>query len=82
MKFALGSNLMNQTNKGFDLVGNGDFDSGKFDSYSMQNGAYAAKLKDKIAVSNMPKVDLNQQEKLIADSLKGLVPAVAAAIAS
>jgi hypothetical protein len=82
MKFALGSNLMNQANKGFDLLGNGDFDSGKFDSYSMQSGANAAKLKDKMSVSNMPKLNLNEKEKSIADSFKGLLPAEVAAMAA
>lgn len=74
MKFGLGNNMMNMANRGYDLMGNGDFDSGAFDSYALQSGAYASKIKGKIEPKDMPKVSLNQKEKEIADSMKGLLP--------
>ena len=82
LKFGFGSNMMNQANKGFDLLGSGDFDAGQFDSYALQTGSYAAKMRDKIAVKGAPKINLSEKEKKIANDLKSdLPPSVAAMVA-
>ncbi len=80
MKLGLGNNMMNMANTGFDLLGNGDFDSGAFDSYAIKSGAYAAKTKKLIEPKNTPKINLSKKEKEIADSLKGVLPDSVAAL--
>jgi hypothetical protein len=80
MKLGLGNNMMNMANTGFDLLGNGDFDSGAFDSYAIKSGAYAAKTKKLIEPKNTPKINLSKKEKEIADSLKGALPESVAAL--
>jgi len=74
MKFGFGNNMMNMANTGFDMLGNGDFDSGAFDTYALKSGAYATKVRNKIEPKGMPKVSLNQKEKEISDSMKGFLP--------
>lgn len=80
LKLNFGTNMMAQANKGFDMLGSGDFDAGQFDSYALQTGSYATKLRDKIAVKGTPKFNLNDKEKKIADDLKGGLPASVAAL--
>ena len=80
MKLGLGNNMMNMANTGFDLLGNGDFDSGAFDSYAIKSGAYAAKAKKMIEPKNIPTTNLSKKEKEIADSLKGVLPESVAAL--
>jgi hypothetical protein len=80
MKLGLGNNMMNMANTGFDLLGNGDFDSGAFDSYAIKSGAYAAKTKKMIEPKNIPTTNLSKKEKEIADSLKGVLPESVAAL--
>jgi hypothetical protein len=83
VNFKLGSNFMNQANKGFDLLGSGEFDQGQFDSYSLQSGVYANKVKGKIATpANITLPKLSKQEQAIADSLKNFMSPQAAAIAA
>lgn len=79
-KFQLAGNFMNQANKGFDLLSSGDFDQGQFDSYALQAGVNASRLKDKIAPIGQPKIPLDAKEKEIAqDLLESGIPATAAA---
>jgi hypothetical protein len=82
LKLNFGTNVMAQANKGFDMLGSGDFDAGQFDSYALHTGSYASKIRDKISVKGTPKFNLNDKEKKIADDLKGaLPPSVAALVA-
>jgi hypothetical protein len=81
LNFKLGGNFMNQANKGFDLLGSGEFDQGQFDQYAFQTGAYANKIKNKIETpANQALPKLNQRENAIADSLKGIMPPEVAAL--
>ncbi len=80
MKFTLGNNLMGQANRGFELLGNGQFDSGQFDNYGIQSGAYAAKIKKNIAVSGMPKIKVDPKNQGIANEFAKIMPASAAGL--
>lgn len=82
VKFKAGANYLNTANKGFDLLGDGQYDAGQFDAYALNSGVYAAKIKDKVKPTNVPNLKLTAEEKKIADSLAGALPAgVAAAVA-
>jgi hypothetical protein len=78
IKFKLGANFMNQANRGFELLGRGEFDQGQFDAYSLQSGVYAGKIKDKIAPpSQLKSPSLTPEERATADSLKDILPPMA-----
>ncbi len=77
-QLGLGSNMMKMSNLGFDLIGNGNLDSARLDSYGTLHGANAAKIKEKIAVTNMPSLQLTPKEKQIADAFSSLMPPQAA----
>lgn len=81
-KFSLGKNFMNETNKGYDMLSSGQFNQGQFDKYSMQNAATATSLKGKIDVPPTPALNLNEEQKKIADSLKDVVPPAVASLAA
>ena len=81
-KFGLGNNFMNEANKGYDFLSSGDFDSGKFDSYSLQAGVNAAKIKEKMGVAGAPNMKLTAKQQKIADEFKGILPAGVAAMAA
>ena len=80
MNFAAGNNLMGQANRGFELLGNGQFDSGQFDNYGIDSGAYAAKIKKNIAVSGMPKIKVDPKNQAIANDFAKIMPASAAGL--
>jgi hypothetical protein len=80
-KFNLGKNFMNQANKGFDLLSSGEFDQAKLSSHSSKSATMAKAFQDKTKI-NAPKLKLNKEQKLIADSLKDVMPAPLAALAA
>lgn len=80
-KFNLGKNFMNQANKGFDLLSSGEFDQAKLSSHSSQSATMAKAFQDKTKIKT-PHVKLNKEQKLIADSLKDVMPAPLAALAA
>ena len=83
MKFGFGTNMMNEANKAFELLGSGEFDVAKFNAAQLQMGANASKVRSKIApipAIGIPK--LNDDEKKIADSLKDIAPPAVAALAA
>lgn len=71
---------MGQANRGFELLGNGQFDSGQFDNYGIDSGAYAAKIKKNIAVSGMPKIKVDPKNQAIANDFAKIMPASAAGL--
>lgn len=79
-KFDLSKNFMNNANAGFDLLGSGEFDQAKLDSYSTNAAALASKIKPKDGA--IPKVTLNDEQKKIADALGNHMPANLAALAA
>lgn len=75
-----GTNIMNDTNKAFDLLNNGNLNAGVLDNYAARMAATSRKLASKV---KLPNVQLTPEQKKIADSLKdlNLPPSVAAMIA-
>lgn len=80
-KFSFGSNLMAQSNQGFDMISSGNFDQGQFDQYAMQSGVMAAKVKD-VFTTKVPAVNLTDEQKKEAGELKDIVPPALAALAA
>lgn len=78
--FDISKNFMNTANAGFDLLGSGDFDQAKLDSYSTSAAALASGLKPKKGA--IPSVSLNAEQKKIADSMAQHMPANIAALAA
>ncbi|WPU65951.1 hypothetical protein [Peredibacter starrii] len=78
--FDISKNFMNTSNAGFDLLGSGDFDQAKLDSYSTSAAALASGLKPKKGA--VPSVSLNAEQKKIADSMAQHMPANIAALAA
>lgn len=79
-KFDLSKNFMNQANAGFDLLGSGDFDQAKLDSYSTSAAALASKLQPK--KGSIPDVNLNAEQKKTADAMAAHMPSNIAALAA
>ena len=75
-KLEIGANLMNEANKGFDLLSNGDFDEGKIDHYANQMAAMGQRIKPK--KDNTPKVNLNAEQQKIANALAPTMGSAAA----
>jgi hypothetical protein len=75
-----GANVMNETNKAFDLLNSGNLNSGELDNYAARMQAASRKIASK---AKIPNVKLSPEQKKIADSLKGLnlPPAVAGMVA-
>lgn len=76
-----GSNLMNETNKMFDMIGSGDFEEGKLREYAVSGAALAAKVKSKDGVA-LPTPNLTDEQKKMADALKDVMPAALANVAA
>jgi hypothetical protein len=79
---SFGTNYMNDANQGFDMLGGGEFDTAKFDSFNLQAGANASKMKNKIGTTPIPKMDLSGNKKKLAGSFGDLLPPSVAALAA
>lgn len=78
---SLGQNFMSQANKGFDLLGSGEYDPAKLNTYNAQIGAMAKGLKDKVKV-NGPNLKLTEDQKQAAKAFTDYMPDSVAAIAA
>lgn len=81
-KFSVATNLMNEANKGFDLLNSGEFDEGKISAFTAAAGAMASKAKGKLDTKTIPKPTLSAEQKKIADALTPYVPAELASVAA
>jgi hypothetical protein len=68
------ANYMSLADKGFDLVNNGVYDEGKLNSYTTGMASLATKMKAKIDTKGAPSVNLNDEQKKIAEDLKDFMP--------
>lgn len=72
-KFGLGNNMMNDVNKTFDMLGSGEFDQGQLDQARLNSSAFVGKMKIK-PTQKLPKPNLTDDQKKIADALKPYMP--------
>jgi hypothetical protein len=77
----LGTNMLNEANKNFDLLNSGEFDQGKFDSAALSASTLAARVKLPTP-KNLPKVQLTDDQKKMAAELSKYAPPGAAALAA
>jgi hypothetical protein len=70
--FNLGANFMNDANKGYELLSNGNFEQGKFDGYSSGTFAKINKVGSKIVPSAAPNLKLDPKQAKLAMELKDL----------
>lgn len=79
-QMGLGSNLMAQANKNFDLLGEGEFDQAQLEKAALAAGNSAAKMRIKDGV--IPSVSLTPEQKHLADALSGVLPPALASLAA
>jgi hypothetical protein len=79
-QFNMGKNFMDLANKGFEELSSGEFDEGRLNKYNLDNAAYLGQLQGKLK-SNLPSINLNDEQKSLAESLAGIVPPAVAAMA-
>ncbi len=72
--FPLGKNFMSQANAGFDMLSKGEFDDALLSNYSTDAAALASRMKAKVDPNGIPKPNLSDEEKRIADGLKQYMP--------
>lgn len=72
-KFNVSSNLVNQANKGFSLLGS-DFDKAKLDAFIAESTALTKSVAAKTKLKKVPNVTLNDQQKKDAEALKEIIP--------
>lgn len=70
--FNLGSNFMNDANKGYGLLSDGSFDQGAFDGYSAGAFANAKRVSSNVVPSPAPSLNLSANQKKLAADMKGL----------
>jgi hypothetical protein len=80
--FSLGKNFMNLANKGYDLLGSGDFDKGEFDAYNAMAGSAISQMQKKITTDAISGPALSPEQKAIADSFSDILPAELTAVAA
>ena len=80
-KFPFGNNLIQESNKTFDLLNDGMFDEGKLDVASTNAAALASKFKPKIK-GKIPSPALSADQQKIADEFKSILPPALANIAA
>jgi hypothetical protein len=80
-QFGLGSNLMNESNKIFDMLGSGEYDQGELDRATLKQLATANGIKFK-NLDKLPTPNLTDEQKKMAKELSNFMPPQVAAIAS
>jgi hypothetical protein len=73
-KLGLGANLMDEANKGFNMVNSGEYDQGKLDAYTTSAAAFANKVQAKMDPNSIPKVALDEDKKKVAGELSAYLP--------
>lgn len=76
------ANLMNEANKGFEMLNNGLFEEGKMVSYSNGAAAFGGKIKSTVDKKDIPKVNLTPEQKKVADALSPYMSGEMAAAAA
>lgn len=79
--FGIGSNLMAESNKIFDMIGNGEYDQGELDRATLKQLATANGIKFK-NINKLPSPQLSDNQKKMANVLSQFMPPEAAAIAA
>ncbi len=80
--FNLGKNFQDLANKGFNLANSGTYDEAQLRDYTTSARAQAGKIESKLDTSGLPKVNLTDEQKKIADGLDEFVPDGTAALAA
>jgi hypothetical protein len=72
-KFDLGTNLMDDVNKNFNLLNTGDLDEGRINEARLNAASMVSKLKLKPG-SKIPKMNLTEEQKKMADAMNNVLP--------
>lgn len=80
-KFGLGNNLMDDVNKSFNLLNDGDMDVGRLNEARLNSASMVAKMKIK-PVGKFPNPKLTNEQKKLAEALSPYMPSALANLAA